>query len=74
MFDIFVGDQSGVRFVLIFFRLHFTKTETSELISTLLQFLNKAEYLKGIEVYESIIKAYASYTQHARSDRSKDEL
>ncbi|XP_024019369.1 aminoacylase-1 isoform X1 [Morus notabilis] len=38
------------------------------------EFLNKDEYLKGIEVYESIIKAYASYIQHARRDGSKDEL
>ncbi|PON48323.1 N-acyl-L-amino-acid amidohydrolase [Trema orientale] len=38
------------------------------------EFLNKAEYLKGIEVYESIIKAYASYSEHSISGDSKDEL
>ncbi|XP_062081501.1 uncharacterized protein LOC133786993 isoform X2 [Humulus lupulus] len=38
------------------------------------EFLNKAEYLKGIQVYESIIKAYASYTKHATSGAPKDEL
>ncbi|KAM6558094.1 hypothetical protein CsatA_027333 [Cannabis sativa] len=38
------------------------------------EFLNIAEYLKGIEVYESIIKAYTSYTGHARSGVAKDEL
>ncbi|XP_022947381.1 aminoacylase-1 [Cucurbita moschata] len=35
------------------------------------EFLNQAEYLKGIEVYESIIKFYASYVGR---DNFKDEL
>ncbi|EXB40434.1 hypothetical protein L484_013737 [Morus notabilis] len=38
------------------------------------EFLNKDEYLKGISVYESIIKAYASYVGHGSSGISKDEL
>ncbi|PON34815.1 N-acyl-L-amino-acid amidohydrolase [Trema orientale] len=38
------------------------------------EFLNKEEYLKGISIYESIIKAYASYVEHERSGSSKDEL
>ncbi|KAF3435806.1 hypothetical protein FNV43_RR22898 [Rhamnella rubrinervis] len=38
------------------------------------EFLNKDEYLKGIEAYESIIKAYASYVENPRSAGSKDEL
>ncbi|KAF3434898.1 hypothetical protein FNV43_RR21985 [Rhamnella rubrinervis] len=38
------------------------------------EFLNKAEYLKGIHIYESIIKAYASYAKDERSGSSKDEL
>ncbi|XP_042494662.1 aminoacylase-1A-like isoform X2 [Macadamia integrifolia] len=36
--------------------------------------LNQAEYLKGIEIYESIIEAYASYTEHTRNAASRDEL
>ncbi|QCD89346.1 aminoacylase-1 isoform X2 [Vigna unguiculata] len=39
------------------------------------EFLHKDEYLKGIEIYESIIKAYASFNDHGRRDgASKDEL
>ncbi|XP_009340791.1 aminoacylase-1 isoform X1 [Pyrus x bretschneideri] len=38
------------------------------------EFLNKDEYLKGIDVYESIIKAYASYVDGGRSAVSRDEL
>jgi aminoacylase len=38
------------------------------------EFLNQAEYLKGIDVYESIIKAYASYVPSPKSEVSKDEL
>ncbi|XP_043714366.1 aminoacylase-1-like [Telopea speciosissima] len=38
------------------------------------EFLNQAEYLKGIEIYESIIEAYASYTEHTRNAASRDEL
>ncbi|XP_043710944.1 aminoacylase-1-like [Telopea speciosissima] len=38
------------------------------------EFLNQAEYLKGIEIYESIIKAYTSYTEHTGNVVSKDEL
>ncbi|KAJ6410228.1 hypothetical protein OIU84_009678 [Salix udensis] len=35
------------------------------------EFLNQEEYLKGIHIYESIIKAYASYTSNGST---KDEL
>ncbi|GMJ03427.1 aquaporin interactor [Hibiscus trionum] len=38
------------------------------------EFLNKAEYLRGIEVYESIIKAYTSYIPPGRDGVSRDEL
>ncbi|KAF3434902.1 hypothetical protein FNV43_RR21989 [Rhamnella rubrinervis] len=38
------------------------------------ELLNKAEYLKGIHIYESIIKAYASYAKDERSGSSKDEF
>ncbi|KAH9694298.1 hypothetical protein WN943_023954 [Citrus x changshan-huyou] len=38
------------------------------------EFLNQAEYLKGIDIYESIIKACASYVQHSKDEASRDEL
>ncbi|KAK9286765.1 hypothetical protein L1049_015169 [Liquidambar formosana] len=38
------------------------------------EFLNQAEYLKGIDMYESIIKAYASYVEHTRDGASREEL
>ncbi|RWR78299.1 aminoacylase-1 isoform X1 [Cinnamomum micranthum f. kanehirae] len=38
------------------------------------EFLNQAEYLKGIEIYESIIKAYASYVESTGDKVPKDEL
>ncbi|GMJ12956.1 aquaporin interactor [Hibiscus trionum] len=38
------------------------------------EFLNQAEYLKGIDVYESIIRAYTSYTSPGRHGDSRDEL
>ncbi|KAK4561907.1 hypothetical protein RGQ29_004670 [Quercus rubra] len=38
------------------------------------EFLNQDEYLKGVDVYVSIIKAYASYVEHTRKEGSKDEL
>ena len=44
------------------------------IFSILLQFLNQDEYLKGVDVYVSIIKAYASYVEHTRKEGSKDEL
>lgn len=41
----------------------------------LVQFLNKDEYLRGIDMYESIIKAYASYIESTTKDgTSRDEL
>ncbi|XP_061348309.1 uncharacterized protein LOC133293722 isoform X2 [Gastrolobium bilobum] len=38
------------------------------------EFLNKDEYLKGIKIYESIIKAYASFDDLGRDGGSRDEL
>ncbi|KAJ7942613.1 aminoacylase-1 [Quillaja saponaria] len=38
------------------------------------EFLNQDEYLKGIEIYESIIKAYASYVENETERSSRDEL
>ncbi|GAV81813.1 Peptidase_M20 domain-containing protein [Cephalotus follicularis] len=38
------------------------------------EFLNQAEYLKGIDIYESIIKAYASYVPVTKDEVSRDEL
>ncbi|CAA2980082.1 aminoacylase-1 isoform X2 [Olea europaea var. sylvestris] len=38
------------------------------------EFLNKDEYLKGIDIYESVIKAYASYADHQKDEASRDEL
>lgn len=40
----------------------------------MLQFLNQEEYLKGVDIYESIIKAYASYAAHTEAEASKYEL
>ncbi|KAJ7001928.1 aminoacylase-1-like isoform X2 [Populus alba x Populus x berolinensis] len=38
------------------------------------EFLNQDEYLKGINIYESIIKAYASYVEDKSTGSSRDEL
>lgn len=38
------------------------------------EYLNQAEYLKGVDVYISIIKAFASYTTKAEAEALKDEL
>uniref|UniRef100_A0A5B7B8X4 N-acyl-aliphatic-L-amino acid amidohydrolase n=1 Tax=Davidia involucrata TaxID=16924 RepID=A0A5B7B8X4_DAVIN len=38
------------------------------------EFLNKDEYLEGIDMYESIIKAYASFVEHTRDGASREEL
>lgn len=38
------------------------------------EFLHKDEYLKGIKIYESIIKVYASLDDNGRDGASKDEL
>jgi len=38
------------------------------------EFLNKDEYLKGIDIYESIIETYASFVEHASDGASRDEL
>lgn len=32
-----------------------------------MQFLNQEEYLKGVDIYASIIKAYASYAGNAEA-------
>ncbi|KAM5562818.1 aminoacylase-1 [Rosa sericea] len=37
------------------------------------EFLNKDEYLKGINIYESIIKSYSSYAEHVTAGL-RDEL
>ncbi|KAL8478235.1 hypothetical protein ACS0TY_030219 [Phlomoides rotata] len=37
------------------------------------EFLNKVEYLRGIEMYESIIKAYAYYVEPTTKDESSRE-
>ncbi|KAL6529841.1 hypothetical protein OROGR_015464 [Orobanche gracilis] len=39
------------------------------------EFLNKDEYLRGIEIYESIVRAYASYVESVKDDEdSRGEL
>ncbi|KAI3980271.1 hypothetical protein MKX01_028279 [Papaver californicum] len=38
------------------------------------EFLNQAEYLKGIAVYESIVKEYTSYIELTSGEASRDEL
>ncbi|KAK7273594.1 hypothetical protein RIF29_14650 [Crotalaria pallida] len=38
------------------------------------EFLHKDEYLKGIEIYESIIKTYASFDDQGKHGGSRDEL
>ncbi|GAB4853000.1 hypothetical protein Ancab_017189 [Ancistrocladus abbreviatus] len=38
------------------------------------EFLNEAEYLRGVDVYVSIIKSYASYMGQTEGGTSKDEL
>ncbi|KAK9164760.1 hypothetical protein Syun_005662 [Stephania yunnanensis] len=38
------------------------------------EFLNQAEYLKGIKIYESIIKTYASFIGYSRDEESRAEL
>ena len=43
-------------------------------ISIRLQVLRKDEYLKGVDIYESIIEAYASYLEHTKGEVPRDEL
>ncbi|OAY70715.1 Aminoacylase-1 [Ananas comosus] len=38
------------------------------------EFLNKDEYIKGIEIYESVIRGLASYNEHAKDEESRAEL
>ncbi|KAJ8767016.1 hypothetical protein K2173_012525 [Erythroxylum novogranatense] len=38
------------------------------------EFLNQDEYLKGIDIYESIIRDYASYVDQTTDEAPKDEL
>ncbi|XP_058752063.1 uncharacterized protein LOC131625184 [Vicia villosa] len=47
---------------------------TPDLLHDHNEYLHKDEYLKGIKIYESIIKAYASYDEHGKVESSKDEL
>ncbi|MBA0872863.1 hypothetical protein Goshw_022133 [Gossypium schwendimanii] len=49
-------------------------TNTPFLLHDHNEFLNKAEYFKGINVYESIIEAYTSYIPPGRDGISRDEL
>nr|KJB77466.1 hypothetical protein B456_012G138500 [Gossypium raimondii] len=49
-------------------------TNTPFLLHDHNEFLNKAEYFKGINVYESIIEAYTSYIPPGRDGVSRDEL
>ncbi|KAL6211079.1 hypothetical protein ACLB2K_016307 [Fragaria x ananassa] len=46
---------------------------TSILLHDHNEFLNKDEYLKGIKIYESIIKSYSSYAEHVTAGM-RDEL
>jgi len=39
-----------------------------------LQFLSKDEYIKGIGVYESIIRELATHNDEARDEESRAEL
>lgn len=55
--------------------MQFWRSELSTFCThVFLQYLDKAEYLKGIEVYESIIKTYASYAEDSRDGSLQDEL
>lgn len=56
-----------------YFYEHLTWLLCFHLFIILLQFLNKDEYLKGIEIYESIIKDFASFIEIKR-DESREEL
>ncbi|XP_074313155.1 uncharacterized protein LOC141648403 [Silene latifolia] len=39
------------------------------------EFLNEAEYMKGVDIYASIIKAYASYSEQSEEPKAfRDEL
>ncbi|MBA0842627.1 hypothetical protein Goarm_002439, partial [Gossypium armourianum] len=49
-------------------------TNTPFLLHDHNEFLNKAEYFKGINVYESIIEAYTSYIPPGRDGVSRDEF
>jgi aminoacylase len=40
----------------------------------LLQFLSKDEYIKGIGIYESIIRALATHNDETRDEESRAEL
>lgn len=49
-------------------------TNTPILLHDHNEFLNHEEYLKGIEIYESIIEAYASYVEPSNDRAPRDEL
>ncbi|WCJ28577.1 Peptidase M20/M25/M40 family protein [Euphorbia peplus] len=38
------------------------------------EFLNQGEYLRGIDMYESILKVYTSYAKHGSNKVARDEL
>ncbi|XP_074286325.1 uncharacterized protein LOC141611637 [Silene latifolia] len=38
------------------------------------EFLNQEEYVKGVDIYVSIIRAYASYKEETKPTAAKDEL
>jgi hypothetical protein len=42
-------------------RLHLTHLFCFWIVTACVQFLNVAEYIKGIAVYEEIVRAFASY-------------
>ncbi|XP_057500590.1 uncharacterized protein LOC130784649 isoform X1 [Actinidia eriantha] len=49
-------------------------TNTPILLHDHNEFLRKDEYLKGVDIYESIIEAYASYLEHTKGEVPRDEL
>ncbi|XP_021907049.1 aminoacylase-1 [Carica papaya] len=49
-------------------------TNTPILLHDHNEFLNQEEYLKGIDIYVSILKAYTSYIPNTRGAISRDEL
>ncbi|KAM7479523.1 hypothetical protein LguiA_027736 [Lonicera macranthoides] len=55
---------------------YFTTTMSPIVVQILTDaiFLNKDEYLKGINIYASIIKTYASFVEQASDGASRDEL
>lgn len=50
------------------------KADKLNFLIPLLQFLNKDEYLKGIKIYESVVKAYTTYVEPTKDEASRAEL